>query len=83
MSKTTKTVETIKQALAFNDGEFQDGSYLRSSEDMIDDQEMWDDEDPCKDFDFTLCPYWITTDDGAEPEGIDNDAEFKSFQEGL
>jgi len=78
-----KTVLTIKEALAKPYGEYQSGSYLRSSEDMIADRETWEEEDDCRDFDFSTSPYWVTTDDGMVPYGIDDDDDFKAFQVGL
>jgi len=75
---------TIKAALNLVNGEFQPGSYLRSSAEMRADQATWDDLDKVgKAFDFTTSPYWITSDDGMEPYGIDEDDEFRAFQAGL
>lgn len=49
----------------------QSGVFLQTKEEIISDQKNWDDADPCKNTDFALYPYWITTDDGVEPEGFD------------
>jgi len=75
-----KTVLTIKEALAKPHGEYQSGSYLRSSEDMIFDQETWSDEDDARDVDFETYPFWITTDDGEDPYGICDEKDFREFQ---
>ena len=72
---------TIKEALAFKDGQYQPGSYLISSDDMTADQAGWDELDPAKYIDFSSDPYWITTDDGMEPESIRHDQDFASFQD--
>lgn len=45
----------------------QPGIYLNTKEDLIDDQRILADDDNCKDFDFTSCDYWLTTDCGADP----------------
>jgi len=55
--------------------EIQSGVFLSSVEDMIEDQLAWDDEDPDKDIDFSTSQFWITTDGGVDPIGIDDDAE--------
>jgi len=55
--------------------EIQPGAFLSLAEDMIADQLAWDDEDHSKDIDFSTSAFWITTDDGVEPVGIDDDAE--------
>ena len=78
-----KTIATIKEALAMPYGEYQSGSYLRSSEDMIFDQETWSDEDDARDVDFETYPFWIITDDGEDPHGICDEKDFREFQEGL
>ena len=67
--------------------EFKPGVFLSSADDMIADQLAWDDEDPCKDMDFSTSAFWITTDDGVEPEGIDSDEElleiFPGYEENV
>jgi len=83
MDKMKQTISTIKQALVKPYGEYQSGSYLRTSEDMIADRETWEEEDDCRDFDFTTHPYWVTTNDGMEPYGINDDADFQALQVGL
>lgn len=52
--------------------EIQNGVFVQTKEDMISDQKGWDDDDPCKDMDFTSYPFWLTTDDGVTPEGYDS-----------
>jgi len=55
--------------------EIQSGVFLSSAEDMIEDQRAWDEDDSSKEIDFSTSPFWITTDDGVTPIGIDDDAE--------
>jgi hypothetical protein len=50
--------------------EIQSGVYLHTQADIIAEQKDWDDEDDSKDLDFTVAPYWVTTDDGATPESV-------------
>jgi len=69
------TTDLIQKILTAGEGMIRDGSFLITSSDMIEDQKGWCDEDPAKDMDFSTSSFWITTDDGAEPEGIDDDAE--------
>lgn len=47
--------------------ELQDGVYLSTRANIVDEQVTWSDEDGLKSFDFSGAPYWITTDDGADP----------------
>jgi hypothetical protein len=46
------------------------GAFLATSDYMAKGQADWNDDDPCKSFDFGVLPYWITTDDGIDPIGI-------------
>lgn len=46
------------------------GIYLDSAENIQADQKEWDDEDSAKEIDFSVAPYWLTTDDGAYPVSI-------------
>lgn len=46
------------------------GVWLCSQEHVIDDQEVWGDEDGAKAIDFTIAPFWITTDCGNDPTPI-------------
>jgi len=48
------------------------GAYIMASEDIIADQDTWDDADPAKSIDFTSHPYWIVTDSGDGPFGYDS-----------
>lgn len=54
----------------------QAGVYLWPKDNIIAEQKTWDDEDECKNFDFTTHNYWITDDSGGDAEGYDsiNDA---------
>ena len=57
--------------------EVQPGVYLSTGENMTADQETWDEFDGAKHVDFSIAPFWITTDNGAAPEG------FGSIEEAL
>ena len=72
---------TIKEALEFKNGEFQDGLYLSPSSDLIIDQNHWDNSDLSKGIDFSSYPYWVLAGDDVAPQGILDDQDFKSFQE--
>ena len=57
--------------------EVQPGVYLSTGENLAADQESWSDLDGAKHVDFSVSPFWITTDDGKDPEG------FGSIEEAL
>ena len=57
--------------------EVQPGVYLSTGDNMMADQETWNEFDAAKDIDFSVSPFWITTNDGATPEG------FGSIEEAL
>ena len=57
--------------------EIQPGVYLSTGDNMMADQETWNEFDAAKDIDFSVSPFWITTDNGATPEG------FGSIEEAL
>ena len=57
--------------------EIQPGVYLSTGENLAADQESWSDLDGAKHVDFSVSPFWITTDDGKDPEG------FGSIEEAL
>lgn len=73
------SVERITDFIKNCGGMVKSGVFIQKREDIIADQKSWDDEDPCKFDDFSTCPYWITTDDGQDPAGIDNDAELNEL----
>ena len=52
--------------------EVQPGVYLSTGENMAADQEAWDETDGTKHVDFSDSPFWITTDNGSDPEGFDS-----------
>ena len=52
------------------------GVYLWTKENLQEEQKGWNDEDEMKDRDFSLYPYWITTNDG-QIEG------FRTIEEAL
>jgi hypothetical protein len=73
----------IEETLAKNGYvEIQDGVYLNTQESMIDEQSQWDAEDKRIDIDYTDYDFWITTDNGVEPEGFKtyDHALFEFFQ---
>ena len=41
--------------------EIEEDVYLFTREQIIEDQQGWDDKDPCKNMDFTNSPLWLTT----------------------
>ena len=51
------------------------GVFLQDSQSLISEQLEWDDEDEGKHMDFSAYPFWITTDDGAKPIGVDTEDE--------
>jgi len=53
----------------------QEGVEIRSLEEITSDQKDWHAEDLCKHIDFSEYAFWITTDDGASPIGIDDDED--------
>lgn len=57
--------------------EIQPGVFLATREDIMADQATWSEEDEAKGLDFSVSPFWITTDNGAAPEG------FGSIEEAL
>ena len=43
--------------------EVEEDTYLFTQEHIIDEQQGWDDEDPCKTMDFTGSPLWLLVGD--------------------
>jgi hypothetical protein len=70
------STKIIQEILAYN-ALVQPGVYLYTQEDILLEQAGWPETDESKDEDFTTSPYWILTDDGAEPESIENDESLK------
>ena len=71
-------MESILKALEEKGSiEVQPGVYLSTGENMTADQEAWDEADEAKRVEFSASPFWITTDNGAAPEG------FGSIEEAL
>lgn len=50
--------------------EIRDGVYLNERKNIEAEQEGWIEDDSAKNFDFSEAPFWITTDDDAEPMSI-------------
>ena len=55
------------------------GVYLGTQAVMIEEQGDWDELDPCKDFDFSTCTYWVIDEMGSEPKGINTVEELNEF----
>ena len=58
------------------------GVYLNTMDEMIQSQTTWGDPDLSKDVDFTQHKFWVTTDDGQDPEGFDSVKEALTFIKG-
>jgi len=56
--------------------EVEPGVFLWTQECIIEDQEGWDEEDPCKTFDFTTSQLWITYKEMKEPEAYSTIIEY-------
>ena len=61
----------IEEAREKGSCEFQSGCYLTTAADMMIEQAQWDDGDEAKNIDFSKCEFWVTTDDGQGPFGMD------------
>jgi hypothetical protein len=59
--------------------EFRAGLYLCEKEYLIGEQASWGDEDQSKAFDFSAAPYWLTTDDGQQPQAIHDASDLEAF----
>ena len=71
-------MESILKALKEKGSiEVRPGVYLATGENQKADQETWNEFDAAKDIDFSVSPFWITTDNGVAPEG------FGSIEEAL
>jgi len=64
----------IKKFLA-KKGLIQEGVWIVTAAEMIADQKTWPDEDLNKMTDFTTSKWWVITDNGMDPIGIDTDEE--------
>ena len=71
MEKILKALEEVGSI------EVQPGVYLATGENQKADQETWNEFDAAKNIDFSVSPFWITTDDGKDPEG------FRTIEEAL
>lgn len=56
--------------------EIEPGVHLFTQECIINEQEDWDDEDPCKNFDFTTANFWLIYKEMKEPEPFNTIKEF-------
>ncbi len=55
--------------------EVQPGVFLQTAQNMVEEQSTWPDEDPAKGMDFSVAPYWVTTDDGVTPIPVWNEED--------
>lgn len=60
-------IDAIDSARENGWAELRKGVYLFTQKHILAEQETWSEEDGLKAFDFTVAPYWITTNDGASP----------------
>jgi len=60
---------------------YEGGVYLYSQEAIMKEQGDWDEADLAKDMDFSTCFFWVTTDDDARPQGINNADELQELIE--
>ena len=61
----------MDQAQAGGFVEYRPGCYLATAEYMQAEQKRWGEDDKAKSIDFTVAPYWITTDSGDSPVPVD------------
>lgn len=52
--------------------EISPGVFLATADTMLSEQACWDQADKAVTTDFTTYEYWLTTNDGAEPQGFDS-----------
>jgi len=71
MTKKEKAIAIVKECDAWGFVTIAAGVFLESSASMQAQAAGWDEDDPSKAIDFTAYPYWITTDDGQKPIGVD------------
>ena len=60
--------------------ELREGVFLNSQESILAEQKEWDDSDKAKNFDFTESPYWLTTDSGGGPVGIEDLSKIEFYK---
>ena len=66
----TKAKKLVSECDAWGVATIAAGVFLESSASMQAQAAGWAEEDPGKAIDFTVCPYWLTTDSGTMPIGI-------------
>jgi hypothetical protein len=59
--------------------EFRAGLYLWEKDHLIEEQASWDDADQSKGVDFSAAPFWLTTDDGQQPQAIHDVSDLEKF----
>ena len=72
--KMRKQTQLIEKFLAVG-GIVQNGVWVVTAAEMVADQKAWPDEDLSKETDFTTSEFWLVTDNGVDPIGIDTDQE--------
>ena len=65
-----KAIDILERAGEEGWVEIRPGTYLNTQASLEREQVEWDDEDACKDHDFSTNPYWLTFDNGSEPIGV-------------
>ena len=84
MYENEKAIEIVKKAIAtvnkatdiihecreLGFATIANGVFLETRESLQEQAQTWHDNDPGKSIDFSVCPYWITTDSGTLPIGI-------------
>lgn len=70
MNQYNVTAEHIAEAKKHGSAKIQEGSWLSTKAAMIEEQQTWDDGDEAKNIDFSGCDFWVTTDDGQGPFGV-------------
>jgi len=69
-TQTANTRRWIKQA-GYWEIEDRPGVYIQTMAHLTAEQEEWADDDEIKAADFSDSAYWVTTDNGVDPEGFD------------
>ena len=75
-----KSIKEIEKDLnSYDFAEISPGVFIEKSKSLIEQQKTWCDEDESKSIDFESYPYWITTDNGAEPYPVDTIQEATDY----
>ncbi len=60
-------------------GEIRAGVYLLTAAAITQDQHLWGENDHSKNVDFSAAPFWVVTDSGDDPIGVDSDATLSAL----